>query len=263
MVSLLRSDEDLVFQAAFGDLTQLMTSGKPAAVAIAESIAAEYGDALAPSGSQTRRSRALGRMIWMAKAGNTFAARRVAAFEKNYDEVKQSVAKSVWWVRGQGSQPEEAARWMENGELLAENGDRPAMLDLAFAMGHGRALKQDRVTSVETYLKVIAHSDGGDEISTRLRQSAVRGLAAMLDVIVEQKDQDAAKRLLPALESKADSGAAGLQYYLGLLSECVARPANLDAARQWYRKAAADPAWKRTADHKARLLGRWCPRRSV
>ena len=189
------------------------------------------------------------------------AARR--RIRKNYDEVKQTVAKSVWWVRGQGPQPEEAARWMENGELLAENGDRPAMLDLAFAMGHGRALKQDRVTSVETYLKVIAHSDGGDEISTRIRQSAVRGLAAMLNIIVEQKDQDAAKRLLPALESKADSGAADMQYYLGLLSECVTRPANLDAARQWYRKAAADPAWKRTADHKARLLGRWCPRRSI
>jgi serine/threonine protein kinase len=263
IVSLLRSDEDLVFQAAFGDLTQLMTSSEPAAVAIAESIAAEYGDALAPSGSQARRSHALGRLIWMAKAGNTFAAQRVAAFEKYYDEVKQTVAKSDWWVRGQGPQPEEAARWMENGELLAETGDRPAMLDLAFAMGHGRALKQDRVTSVETYLKVIARSDRGDEISARIRQSAVRGLAAMLDIIVEQKDQDSAKRLLPALESKADSGAAGMQYYLGLLSECVTRPANLDAARQWYRRAAADPAWKRSADHKARVLGRWCPHRSI
>ena len=263
IVSLLRSDEDLVFQAAFGDLIRLMTSSKPDAVAIAESIAAEYGDALASSGPQARRSRALGRLIWMANAGNTFAAQRVAAFEKHYDEVKQTLAKSAWWVRGQGSQPEEAARWMENGELLAEKGDRPAMLDLAFAIGYGRALKQDRATSVETYLKVIARSDGGDEISTRIRQTALRGLAAMLNIIVEQKDQDAAKRLLPALESKADSGAADMQYYLGLLSECVTRPANLDAARQWYRKAAADPAWKRTADHKARLLGRWCPRRSI
>jgi TPR repeat protein len=164
-------------------------------------------------------------MIWMAKAGNTFAAQRLAAFEKAYDKVKQTVAKSDWWVRGQGSQPEEAAHWMENGELLAENGDRPAMLDLAFAMGHGRALKQDRVTSAETYLKVIARSDGDDEISTRLRQSAFHGLAAMLDIIVEQRDQDAARRLLPLLQSKAESGAAGMQYYLGLLSECVARPA--------------------------------------
>lgn len=263
IVSLLRSDEDLVFQAAFGDLTQLMASSKPAALAIAESIAAEYGDALASSGPQAGRLRALGRLIWMAKAGNTFAAKRVGAFEQDYDEVKQSVAKSVWWVRGQGPQPKKAVRWIENGELLAENGDRPAMLDLAFAMGYGRALKQDRVTAVETYLKVIAHSDGGDEVSARIRQTAVRGLAAMLNIIVEQKDQDAAKRLLPALESKADSGAADMQYYLGLLSECVTRPANLDTARQWYRKAAADPAWKRTADHKARLLGRWCPRRSI
>jgi serine/threonine protein kinase len=263
ILALLRSDEDLVFQAALGDLTQLMTSSKPAAAAITESISAEYGDALASSGPKARRSRALGRLIWMANAGNTVAAQRVAAFEKHYDEVKQTVAKTVWWVRGQGSQPEEAARWMEDGELLAESGDRPAMLDLAFARGYGRGLKQDRVTSVESYLKVIAHSDGGDEVSTKIRQSAVRGLAAMLNIIVEQKDQDAAKRLLPALESKADSGAADMQYYLGLLSECVTRPANLDAARQWYRKAAADPAWKRTADHKARLLGRWCPRRSI
>jgi TPR repeat protein len=205
----------------------------------------------------------LRRLIWMAKAGNTFAAQRVAAFENQYDEIKQTVAKSAWWARGEGTQPEEAARWMENGALLAQNGDRPAMLDLAFAMGHGRALKQDRVSSVETYLKVITRSDGGDEISTRVRQSAVRGLAAMLNIIVAQKDQDAAQRLLPALESKADSGAADIQYYLGLLSECVTRPANLDAARQWYRKAAADPAWKRTVENKARLLGRWCPRRAV
>lgn len=263
IASLLRSDEDLVFQAAFGELSELMTNSKPAAVAIAESTAAEYGDALASSGPQARRSRAWNRLNWMAKAGSKFAAQRVAAFEKDYDVVKQTVAKSVWWVRGQGSQPEEAARWMENGELLAEYGDRPAMLDRAFAMGHGRALKQDRVTSVETYLKVMARSDGGDETSTRIRRSAVRGLATMLNIIVEQKDRDAAQRLLPALESKADSGAADVQYYLGLLSECVTRPANLDAARQWYRKAAADPAWKRTADQKARLLGSWCPGRST
>jgi TPR repeat protein len=238
-----------------------MTRSKPTAEAMAEAIAAEYGDALASSGPQATRSRALGRLIWMAKAGNNFAAQRVTAFEKNYDEVKQTVAKSVWWVRGQGPQPEEAARWMENGELLAEHGDRPAMLDRAFAMGHGRALKQDRVISVETYLKVIARSDGGDEIATRIRRSAHRGLAAMLNIIVEQKDQDAATRVLPELESKADSGAADMQYYSGLLSECVARPANLDAARRWYRKAAADPAWKRMAERNARSLGKGCPHR--
>ena len=116
---------------------------------------------------------------------------------------------------------------------------------------------------METYLKVIARSDGGDESSTRIRRTAVRGLAAMLNIIVEQRDQDAAKRLLPALESKADSGAAEMQYYLGLLSECVTRPANLVAARQWYRKAAADAAWKPTAERKARLLGKWGPRGST
>jgi TPR repeat protein len=258
---LLRSDEDTVFQTAFKELTQLTTSNAPAAMAIAESIAAEYGDALASSGQPAKRSRALGRLIWMAKAGNPAAAQRVAAFEKNYDEIKQTVAKSLWWVRGQGSQPTAAVRWIEDGRLLAENGDRPAMLDLAFAIGHGRLLRQDRATSVETYLKVIARSDGGDAISTRIRQSAVRGVASMLNIIVEQKDRDAAKRLLPALESGADSGAADMQYYMGLLSECVTRPANLDAALRWYRKAAADPAWKRTAERKARLLGKWCPRR--
>lgn len=263
IVSLLRSDDDPVFQAAFGDLVQLMTTRQPAAVALAESIANDYGDALASSGPQARRSRALSRLVWMAKAGNAFAVQRVAEFEKNYDDVKQTVAKSVWWVRGQGPQPEEAARWMANGGLLAENGDRPAMLDLAFALGRGRALRQDRVAAVETYLKVIALSDGGDAVSARIRQSAVRGLAAMLNIIVEQRDQDAAKRLLPALESRADSGAADVQYYLGLLSECVTRPANLDSALQWYRKAAADPAWKRTAEHKARLLGNGCPRPST
>jgi hypothetical protein len=65
--------------------------------------------------------------------------------------------------------------------------------------------------------------------------------------------------VLPALESKADSAAAGVHYYVGLIYECVARPANLESARQWYRKAAADPAWKRTADDKARVIGAWCP----
>lgn len=259
VASQLRSEEDLVFQAAFGELARLPSDSNPAAAAIAESIAAEYADALASPGPPAIRSRALMRLIWMAKAGNTFAAQRVAEFENLYDEVKQTVARSVWWVRGQGAQPEAAARWMADGELLAENGDRPAMLDVAFARGHGRALKQDRVGSVEGYLRVIAHAGGGDEMSTRIRQSAIRGLAVMLKRIVAQRDQDAAKRLLPALESRADTGAAETQYYLGLMNECVLRPANLDAARQWYRKARADPAWKRTADDKARLLGKWCP----
>jgi TPR repeat protein len=240
-----------------------MASNKPVATAITGSALAEFGDALASPGPKAGRSRALRRLIRMANTGSTLAAQRVAAFEQHYDEVKQRVAKTVWWVRGQGTQPEEAARWIEDGELLADNGDRPALLDLAFALGYGRVLSQDRVTSAESYLKVIARSDGGDEASTRIRQSAVRGLAAMLNSIVEQKDTNAAMRLLPALVSKANAGAADMQYYSGLLSECVLRPADLDAARRWYRKAAADPAWKRTADNKARLLGRWCPRRSI
>ena len=106
---------------------------------------------------------------------------------------------------------------------------------------------------------VIGLSEGGDELSTRIRRASVHGLAAVLNAIVEQKDQDAAQRLLPTVESMASSGAAAMQYYSGLLRECVIRPANLDAARQWYRKAAADPEWKRSADDKTRLLGRWCP----
>jgi TPR repeat protein len=257
--SLLQSDDDQVFQAGFGELARLTQSGNSAAVAMAESIAKEYGGVLAASDVRAKRSRALGRLAWMAKAGGGFAAQRVAVFEKEYDDVKKTLAHSEWWVRGQGSQPEGAARWLENGGLLAENGDRPAMLDQAFALGQGRGLQQDRVAAVETYLKVIAHADGGDEVSTRIRQAADRGLAAMLNIVVEQKDQGATLRLLPWVEAKAGSGAADMEYYAGLLRECVTRPANLDAARQWYRMAAADPAWKHTADNKARLLGRWCP----
>jgi TPR repeat protein len=124
-------------------------------------------------------------------------------------------------------------------------------------MGYGRASKQDRAAAVEAYLTVMTRADGSDETATRIRQSAVRGLLAVLDAIVEERDQDAVRRVLPALESK--SGAAGVQYYLGLMHECVAQPANLEAARQWYRKAAADPAWRRTADDKARVVGAWCP----
>ena len=82
---------------------------------------------------------------------------------------------------------------------------------------------------------------------------------AIMNAIVEQKDRGAGRRVLPALESKADSAAAGVHYYLGLMNECVAQPANLEAARRWYRKAAADPDWKRTADDKLRVIGTWCP----
>jgi TPR repeat protein len=255
ILALLRSDEEGVFQAAFGNLAKTPAEG----AAIAESIAAEYAAALASSSPLETRARALGRLIWMAKAGNELAARRVAAFEKAYDTDKANVAKSPWWVRGEGAAPAEAISWVESGALLAEHGDRPAMLDLAFAMGHGRGIRQDRAGSVETYLKVMASSTGADEFSVRIHQSAARGLTVVLNRIVEQKDRDAAVRLIPALQSNADAGAAGMQYYLGLFNECVARPANHDAARQGYRKAAADPEWKDTVERKARLLGKWCP----
>jgi serine/threonine protein kinase len=263
IVTSLRSDEDPVFQAALRDLTLLMTRNRAAAAAIAEAISAEYGDALTTSASPAGRSRAFGRLLSMANAGNTFAAQRIDSFEKRYDEHKRGVATSAWWVRGQGTEPVEAARWIEDSKLLAGIGDRPAMLDLAFALGHGRTVKRDRASAVEMYLKVIARSDGADENSAKIRRSAVRGLAAMLNAIVEQRDQDAASRLLPALKSKAESGAADIQYYVGLINECVAQPADLDAARDWYRKAASDPAWKRTAEDKARLLGSWCPGHSI
>src|SRR5262249_406298 len=177
IASLLHSDADPVFRAAFADLTELHAIDKPAALAIAESVAAEYAAALAAVGPRAERSRALNRLAWMAKGGNTFAAERVAAFEKSYDEIKRSVATSAWWVRGQGARPGEAARWMENGELLAETGDRPAMLDLAFALGYGRTSRQDRAAAVETYLKVIARADGGDAASAGIRQAGVRGLS--------------------------------------------------------------------------------------
>ena len=45
------------------------------------------------------------------------------------------------------------------------------------------------------------------------------------------------------------------------MAECVARPPDLDVALQWYKYAAANPAWKATAERKAELLGQWCPGR--
>jgi tetratricopeptide (TPR) repeat protein len=92
---------------------------------------------------------------------------------------------------GEGLPPAEAIAWVENAELLAEQGDRPAMLDVAFALGYGRALKQDRARAVETYLKAMAQSVGEDELSLRIRHAAARGITAMLNRIVEQKDLDA------------------------------------------------------------------------
>ena len=88
--------------------------------------------------------------------------------------VKQIVAKSAWWTKGQGAQPGEAAAWMDDQRLLAEHGDRPAMLDFAFATGYGRTRAQDRGAAVAAYLKVIDKSDGADEASKRVRLSAGR-----------------------------------------------------------------------------------------
>ena len=258
MIARLRSDDDAVFQEAWRDLARV-TTRDPSALAVAETIATEYGAALAGPGAREKRSRALVRLTWLANAGNKFAAGRVAAFEQNYDETKEKIARSAWWTRGEGQQPEGVARWLEDGGLLAENGDRPAMLDQAFAIGHGRSLEHDRASAVEAYVKVLARAQGEDEATMRIKQSAARGLLAMLNAIVEQKDADAGRRVLPALESKADSAQAGVHYYLGLMNECVLEPANLEAARQWYRKAATDPAWKRTADDKIRVIGTWCP----
>ena len=257
LASLLRSSEDTVFQAAYADLAKVPADSAK----LADVLASEYADALA-STSREARTRAFGRLIWMSKAGNGSAAQRVAAFEKTYDVAKATYAKSSWWVRGEGLPPAEAIAWIENGELLAEHGDRPAMLDVAFASGHGRALKQDRARAVQTYLKAMAQSAGDDAFSLRIRQTAARGMTVMLNRIVEQKDLDAAVRLVPAMRSNADAGAAGMQYYLGLFNECVAQPANLDAAREWYRKAMADPEWKGAVERKAKLLGKWCPARA-
>jgi hypothetical protein len=181
------------------------------------------------------------------------------AFEKSYDGVKQSVARSSWWSLGRGVRPDDAARWMEDGELLAQHGDRPAMLDVAFALGHGRGARRDRLAAAETYLKVIDRSPEDDEASARIRRAAMRGLASLLNSIVEQKDEVAARSVLPLLASRAEAGAADLQYYSGLVSECALEPADLESARGWYRKAAAAAAWRDLAERKARTLGTWCP----
>jgi hypothetical protein len=227
----------------------------------ADRLAAEFGNTLTSSVVYEEKSRAFAKLAELSKEGNAAAARHIAAFETRYDGVKQIVAKSAWWTKGQGAQPGEAAAWMDDQRLLAEHGDRPAMLDLAFATGYGRTLAQDRGGAVAAYLRVIDKSEGADEASKRVRLSAGRGLSAMLNTIVEQKDVASMGRVLPDLERRANAGAADVQYYLGLMSECVAQPADLATAQQWYLKSAEDPVWKATAERKAQLLGKWCPGR--
>ena len=237
---------------------------KPAKPAVPEPErqAAEFAAQLDSNAEYEQRSRAFTKLSELSRDGNAAAAKHIAAFEARYDAIKQVVAKSPWWVKGQGAQPQEAARWMDDQRLLAEHSDRPAMLDFAFAIGYGRTLALDRAASVETYLKVLEKSEGTDDASKRVRQSAGRGLSAVLNAIVERRDGAAAERVRPALEARANAGAADAQYYAGLMSECVAQPADLEAARQWYRRSAADPVWKATAERKLELLGRWCPGRT-
>jgi hypothetical protein len=225
-----------------------------------EQLAAAH-DAALGSADLSERSRAFSRLVDLAKAGSQPALKRIEAFENRYDDVKQSVAKSAWWGKGQGDQPQEAARWIDDGQILALHGDRPAMLDVAFAVGYGRALPLDRAAAANAYLKVIDRSGGADDASARLRASAGRGLSAVLNAIVEQQDEAAASKLRSTLEARAATGAADIQYYLGLMAECVATPPDLEVAMSWYKFAAADPAWKATAERKAELLGQWCPRR--
>jgi hypothetical protein len=255
----LRGDDEQAFQSAWAELAAFVSAGKPAAVELSQSIAGEYGRLLESPAPIAKRNGAYTRLQWMAKNGGRAAQERIAAFEKTYDQVKQNLAASAWWLRGQGYPPPEAQHWMESGAVLAYNGDRPAMLDRAFAYGNGRLLKLDRAAAVQTYLDVIARAPGSDEASARIRLAAAHGLAAMLNRVVEQKDQDAARALQPVLEQQALGGAADMQYYLGLISECVIRPPDLEAAAQRYRLAAADPAWKPTADKKLAVLGKWCP----
>lgn len=258
----LRGDDDGVFQVAAKELAKMVTSRKPAAMELATAITNENGDVLAAQGSYPTRLEAWNRLRTLADAGNSAAAARVASFEKAYDETKKKIANSPWWLQGQGDPPEDAARWMQNGAILASGGDRPAMLDQAFAAGNGRAMAQNRAVSVEIYLKVLARAQADDDVSTRIRTAAGHGLAATLNAVVEQKDESAAAALRPVLEPKAGAGAADMQYYLGLLDECVIQPADLGTAKRLYLQAEADPAWKSTAEKKLSLIGKWCPRQT-
>jgi serine/threonine protein kinase len=255
----LRDEDDKTFQSAWSELASFIAQGKPAAISLASAAVTEYGDTLNAAGNGSIHAFAYRRLQWLAGHGSAAAAERVAAFEKSYDQIKQSVATSIWWTRGQGTPPAEAARWMESGAVLAASGDRPAMLDQAFAYGYGRAVEQNRALSVQTYLNVIARAQGSDQASARIRTVASHGLAVMLNQVVAQKDIAAAKALQPVLGPRAAGGAADMQYYLGLFSECVLMPHDLASARQWYRQASADAAWKSAAYRKLASLGKSCP----
>ena len=255
----LATDDDQVFKAALAELMRLATGGAAGAADLVSRAIAGYRDILFSEGSADARLRALSRLRIAESAGERTAADAISAFEKAYDEVKPRIVSSTWWLRGDGTSPNDAGRWIEKGRVLAASGDRPAKLDQAFALRHGWALGQDRAKSVELYLQVIDSSKAADPFSTKLREAAVRGLVATLNAIVRQKDEAAVVKLQHLIEPRAGAGASDMQYYLGLFSECVRRPANLDRARTWYLQAAADAAWKGTAERKLRALGKWCP----
>jgi TPR repeat protein len=255
----LRGNDDQAFQLAAQELSKLAPGARPVALKLATSIANDNSVVLESRAPRMARQRAWNRLRWMADAGDGTAGGRIAAFEKSYDETKRKVVNSAWWLQGQGAPPDEAARWMENGAILADTGDRPAMLDQAFAEGHGKGITQDRAAAVKTYLKVIARAGAGDDVSTRIRTAAGHGLSATLNEVAAQKDEAAVRSLQPILGPMADSGAADMQYYLGLFDECVAQPPNLDEARRLYVQAEADPGWKSAAEKKLGLIGRWCP----
>jgi TPR repeat protein len=237
----------------------LVSENAPGAAELASRTVNENSEILMSSDSAADRQRALMRLNIAAKEGSNAAARRIEAFEKAYDRTKSTIAKSPWWLRGEDARPAEARRWIEDGLMLAAAGDRPAMLDQAYATGHGRGLEQDRAQSVRLYRQVIERSGGEDAFSKTLRASAVRGLSAVLNAVVSWKDHNAAIQLQSQMEATANAGAADMQYYLGLFSECVADPPDFGIARQWYRKAAMNVAWKNPAERKLALLGKWCP----
>jgi hypothetical protein len=256
----LRTDDDERFLARFKELSGLASQDAAAAAGLLDRVIAEYRDILYSAAPAAHRVRALRRLRLAAeKAGSDTAAQVISAFERAYDELKKDVVTSDWWLRGEGAPPKDAERWILQGLVLAAAGDRPATLDQAFALAQGRALKQDRAKSVELYLHVIESSKATHPFSTKLRQAGVRGLAATLNTVVMQKDQAAATRLEPVLARRATAGASDMQYYLGLFSECVRQPPDLDGARKWYSRAAADANWKPTAEQKLQVLGQWCP----
>jgi hypothetical protein len=50
--------------------------------------------------------------------------------------------------------------------------------------------------------------------------------------------------VLPGLQARAEGGAADHQLLRWLINECALQPADLAAAREWYRKAETASDWK-------------------